>query len=215
MAKRNINNYILINFLRLILFCLYFLAQSIICDDVDCNLDYPTDLGSLATINTQHGDCRFSVAKNKWFKCISYGNTKNFYAITNNDDCYFSDTCKKIDNKLIAVYNIKECVMSCAKIHDDLKGKFIQYGSFCFYSSNPMTSIPSTLGSLADYEIIPNNGYYILKCNKAEYDKLIDELTFTKCVEGKDCPNGYYDYEQHKCLSETCVSINKKRYRKN
>jgi hypothetical protein len=213
MAKRNINNYILINFLRLILFWLYFLTQSIFCNDVDCDaLSKSTDLGSLVYTDEQHGDCRFSVAKNKWFKCISYGNTKNFYVITNDDVCYFFDTCKKIADNLMAVYNIKECVQSCAKINDDLKENFIQYGSYCFYSLNPMESIPSDLGSVEDYEIIPNNGYYILKCNKAEYDKIIDELTFTKCVEGNNCPEdySYYDYEQHKCLSETCVSINKK-----
>jgi hypothetical protein len=173
------------------------------------------DLGSLVYTVEDHGDCRFSVATNKWYKCneeFSLGSTKKYYAISNNGDkCYYSDSCEIIDVKYMAIYNIKECIKSCAKINDELKGNFIQYGSYCFYSENPMESIPSDLGSTDVYEIIPNNGYYILKCNKAEYDKLIDGLTFTMCVEGDNCPDGnLYDYEQHKCLSETCQSIGKK-----
>jgi hypothetical protein len=105
----------------------------------------------------------------------------------------------------MGVYQTKECIESCAKIHDSLKGNFIQYGDFCIYSENQGNDVTGIIGSdPSNYDLIQNNGYKILKCNKAEYnDPSINGLVFTKCYIGENCPdpNYDYDYEIHKCVS--------------
>ena len=209
MSKRNINNSILINFLRLILFSLYFFSQIILCQD-ECT----GATGEAGITTTPSNDCRFSVVKNKWFRCQinDYGDSKNYFAITTQDKCIFVDNCKSDDDNIMGVIPTKECLLSCAKIDDSLKSVFIQYGNFCIYSHDGNNIFETGQSpSSGDYELIPNNGYKILKCNKAEYKDSSTHpgMTYTKCLKGTSCPNNYYDYETHECLSE-CVNNKKK-----
>ena len=202
MSKRNINNSILINFLRLILFSLYFFSQIILCQD-ECT----GATGEAGITTTPSNDCRFSVVKNKWFRCQinDYGDSKNYFAITTQDKCIFVDNCKSDDDNIMGVIPTKECLLSCAKIDDSLKSVFIQYGNFCIYSHDGNNIFETGQSpSSGDYELIPNNGYKILKCNKAEYKDSSTHpgMTYTKCLKGTSCPNNYYDYETHECLSD-------------
>ena len=194
-----------------------FFSQFIFCDDTCTNTGTPNNLQDIyreESSSSSEGDCLFSVATKKWHKCIidsDYGTTKMYYAITSGGECVFVDSCKMIDNYIMTVYGTHECIESCAKIHDDLRGSFIQYGDFCVHVSSKDSLLSSDLPT-SDYELIPINGYQILKCNKAEHSTLINRAKFTKCVEGKYCPNNYYDYEEHKCLEEleTCEQFKKK-----
>ena len=131
MSKRNMNNSILINFIRFILFSLYFFSQFISCQEC-------TDsTGQSGITPPPSNDCRFSVTKNQWYKCYTlsgYGSAKTFFFITSNDECYFTDNCKKISSNIMGVLPTQECLVSCAKIDDSLKQYFIQYGDFCIYS---------------------------------------------------------------------------------
>ena len=214
MSKRNINNYILLNFFPLILFSLYFLSQSIFCDTCP---NYSEGLFSSDRTNDYNSDsCVYSVKTMLSYTCINYpsqyGAGRKYFAITSDGRCIFSDSCKKIVNNLIFVYGTNECIESCAKINDTIKGDFIQYGEVCMHKSKKSELIGTDIQN-TDYELIPNNGYQILKCNKIDYSTIRDRMTFTKCILGKNCPNTYYDSEQHKCLTETqtCENFNKKK----
>jgi hypothetical protein len=114
------------------------------------------------------------VVKKEWYKCINkigYGDEKDYFAITKNDECFFVSNCRLIEGQVMGVYQTKECIESCAKIHDSLKGNFIQYGDFCIYSVNQGNDVTEIIGSdPSNYDLIQNNGYKILKCNKAEYN---------------------------------------------
>ena len=216
MSKRNINNSILINFLRLILFLLYFFSQFIFCQE--CT-NKPTN-PSISDISSNNGDdCRYSLVTKQWYRCNTYtaryGSSKAYFSLSyDNINCYYVDNCKLISNRKMAVYQTKECVDSCAKIDDSLKRNFIHYGDFCiYYSSLASSDLKGIIGSeyvspsssppsSANYELIENNGYQILKCNKSEYNTSINGMTYSRCVKGTDCPNvDFYDYEEHKCLS--------------
>ena len=221
MSERNINNYILLNFFRLILFSLYFLSQTIFCETcVDGS--YSSDLFmSDRTTDYSDSSCVYSVVTMQSYKCINhqvdYGNGKRYYAISTDGECIFSGSCKRFANYIMTVYGTNECVQSCAKINDTLKQNFVQYGDYCIHESSLSTlfgekSLPS------DYELIPNNGYKILKCTFAEYNTTTGEMNLvnlTRCVKGDDCPNdrySHYDYEQHKCIETInhCKDIKKK-----
>ena len=137
MSKRNINNYILLNFFPLILFSLYFLSQSIFCDTCP---NYSEGLFSSDRTNDYNSDsCVYSVKTMLSYTCINYpsqyGAGKKYFAITSDGRCIFSDSCKKIVNNLIFVYGTNECIESCAKINDTIKGDFIQYGEVCMHKS--------------------------------------------------------------------------------
>ena len=215
MSKRNINKNILINFLRLILFSFHFFPQFIFCET--CS----SDSTSTSTPYVE-GSCLKSVKTNQYHKCYSdskYGSSRKYYAIGSGDSCVYGDSCKNFDTYIMRVYGTYECIESCAKINDSLKSNYIQYGDYCIHNSSK--SILYDVGDEANgYELIPNNGYTILKCNLAEYNTTIERMNLTKCVKGDNCPdvneNGYqythYDYEEHKCIksSNHCKDIKKK-----
>lgn len=217
MSKRNIKNSILINFLRFILFLLYFFSQFIFCEECSGEI-YTTPTVITDSVNNNEDDCRFSVTKNKWYKCYTtaeYGSDKSYYVIGAEDKCVFSYSCKRFAANSMGVLQTHECLESCAKIDDSLKAKFIQYGDYCIYSENGNNLFGQGENSLhRDYELIPNNGYQILKCNKSEYSELKDGLTYTQCLVGENCPTDYYDYEIHQCLTG-CHSNKKKIERRN
>jgi len=146
------------------------------------------------------------VVKNKWFRCQinDYGDSKNYFAITTQDECIFVDYCKSNEDNFMVVDKNRECLLSCAKIDDSLKSVFIQYRDFCIYSQDGNNIFEEGQSpSSGDYELIPNNGYKILKCNKAEYkdSSTYPGMNYTKCLKGTSCPNNYYDYETHECLT--------------
>ena len=207
MSKRNIYNSILINYLRFILFLSYLFSQSIFCQECSGG-SYSADPTISSELNNNNDDCRFSVVKKEWYKCINkigYGDEKAYFAITKNDECFFVRDCGLIEGQVMGVYQTKECIESCAKIHDSLKGNFIQYGDFCIYSVNQGNDVTEIIGSdPSNYDLIQNNGYKILKCNKAEYKDTSTYfgMTYTKCLKGTSCPGNYYDYETHECVSE-------------
>ena len=214
MQQRYINNYLSINLLRLILFSLLCFSQFINCQDcsgVTPNFNSP-DLES---------DCRFSVVKNKWFTCVTSldsGNNKTYFAIDTDGNCKFTTYCKHYDNAK-TVHPTNECVKSCARINETLKENFIEYGDYCIYSNNfsgnifGITSTSPTEGP--DYDLIDNNGYKILKCNKVQSETIIDKMSYLRCFDGNSCQNveeedkKYYDYEEHKCLFN-CSDSDKK-----
>ena len=213
MSKRNINNNILINFLRLILFSFHFFPQFIFCET--CS----TPSTSTSTPQSfEDGACLHSVKTNQNHKCYAdgrYGSLRNYYAVGSGGSCVYGDSCKNFDTYIMGVYGTKECIESCAKIDDSQKGNYIQYGDYCIPISNLEDLLDVDNGDTNGYELIPNNGYKILKCNYAEYNSTTDRMNLTKCVKGDKCPNdkySHYDYEQHKCIETInhCKDIKKK-----
>lgn len=83
-------------------------------------------------------------------------------------------------------------------IHEDLKGRFFEYGDYCIYN-NIFGDEQSS--SDPDYDLISNNGYIILKCNKVENEINKDDMRYLKCFNGASFIEDFYDYEDHKCLS--------------
>jgi len=56
-----------------------------------------------------------------------------------------------------------------------------------------------------DYDLIDNNGYKILKCNKVQSETIIDTMNYLRCFDGNLCGQEeegktFYDYEEHICL---------------
>ena len=206
MPKRNINNNILINFLRLILFSFHFFPQFIFCEGTCPSASTSDLLINDRTERYSEGDCLFSVKTNEWHKCYTesqYGTSRNFYAVGSGNKCAFGDSCKNFDTYIMAVYGTNECIESCAKINDTLKSHFVQYGDYCIHDQT-LRALFGENSSPSDYELIPNNGYQILKCNFAEYNTTIARMNLTKCIKGKYCPEEYtrYDYEDHKCIKD-------------
>ena len=205
MLKRNINNYLLIYLLRSILFSLLSFPQFINCDT--CHADSP----NINSPNFQN-DCRYSVTKRDWFSCVTTtdsGNNKTYFLIDSDGNCKFSAYCKKYNAKV--VHGTNECIESCATIHGDLKGKFIEYGDYCIYSEdNNNIFDKGDHYTNDDYDIIQNNGYKILKCNKVEQLIKIDNMDYYECFNGSLCVsnNKYFDYEDHECR-DGCKSSKK------
>jgi len=200
MLKRNINNYLLIYLLRSILFSLLSFPQFINCET--CSGANPPDINSP---NFGESNCRYSVTKKDWFSCITTldsGDNKKYFLIDSDGNCKFSAYCKNYNNAK-TVRGTNECIESCARIHDDLKGNFIEYGDYCIYSTNDNNIFGYTQTSdYPIYDIIPNNGYKILKCNKVQKETIIDNMNYYECFNGSSCqsPDNYFDYEDHKCL---------------
>ena len=164
MQQRYINNYLSINLLRLILFSLLCFLQFINCQDC------PTSTPDINNPNFGESFCHFSVVKNKWFTCVTStdsGEDKTYFANNTEGNCVFTKYWGFYNVK--TVYGTNECIKSCAIINDTLKGKFVDYEDYCIYSSNDqnlfgMSTAPSS--DDPDYDLIDNNGYRILKCNK-------------------------------------------------
>ena len=201
MLERNMNNYLLIYLLRSILFSLFCFSKFINCQA--CSGDRP-DINAPDFQN----NCRYSVTKGKWYTCAETsdsGTNKTYFYIDSKDNCMFSAYCKKYDNSFKTVYGTNECIESCTKIDDSLKGKFIDYGDYCIYSDdNNDIFKKGDHYEDDDYDIIPNNGYNILKCNKVQQLIKIDNMDYYECINGSLCVSDgkYFDYEEHKCLDK-------------
>ena len=201
MLKRNINNYLLIYLRISILFSLLSFPQFINCEI--CNGANPPDI---TTPNFGESNCRYSVVKKEWFSCVTTpdsGENKKYFLIKSNGECVFSGYCAKYDNAKV-VRGTNECVESCAKIHDNLKSNFIEYGDYCIYSTNDNNIFGYTQNTDdPNYDIISNNGYKILKCNKIEKTTIVDTMNYLECFDKSSCesPNDYFDYENHQCLN--------------
>ena len=184
--------------LRTILFSLFCFQQLIKCEV--CPSERP-DINS-----PNFGEnCRFSVITNAWYTCITNSeNSKAYFLINSDNICLFSSKCKSIIVGGKVVRGTNECIVSCTSINDTLKANFIEYGEYCIYSANNENIFgkDNYNKDFNDYDIIPNNGYKILKCNKVEKVTHIDDADYTECFDGSLCQTSvsYFDYETHKCL---------------
>ena len=134
MMERNINNYLLIYLIRLIIFTIFCFSKFINCET--CGGDPP----NINTPNFGDSICRFSVVKNEWVSCditTDSGNNKTYFSFDSNGKCLFTKYCKFYKNKMV-VRGTNECIDSCATIHDSLKGKFVEYGAYCIYSDTSL-----------------------------------------------------------------------------
>ena len=132
MLERNMNNYLLIYLLRSILFSLFCFSKFINCQA--CSGDRP-DINAPDFQN----NCRYSVTKGKWYTCAETsdsGTNKTYFLVDSKDNCMFSAYCKKYFDSAKTVYGTNECIESCARINDALKGKFYDYGDYCIYSES-------------------------------------------------------------------------------
>ena len=201
----SINSSIIIN-IKFIFYIIIFIKFFVLCDNDPCQSCKKSNDASFNFngIQNEYGnlgcpsECRYSITKDKWYRCsgISTSYYKYFIIVSDNAGENFHCEIKEYCNNTV-VSQTKECILSCESIKI-LKTNFKQVGDFCIYNYN--------LNDEREYGITIG-GLTIVECKSDYYklNELIDNRKYFKCIDKKDCPTHYYDFDEKKCLSEpTC-----------